>query len=255
MALDLPPLHDELTFLAPLSEQRATGLVTWLTAGLGSGTVLDIGCGWGELLLRIAEAAPSCQAVGVDTDLSSLEEARRRASDRGLSDRVSFLAGDGEHVGPAAVDALVCIGATQTWGPPVEAGQPLDYASALDAIRGRVPDGGRVVYADGIWSRPPTPEAIAPLAGRDDEFVTLDALRSLAEEAGFDVAASDEATLEEWDAFEAGFTAGYDVWLAHHSPGHPDAASVRQRAKDQRSAYLQGYRGVLGMGYLQLIAE
>ncbi len=85
--------------------------------------------------------------------------------------------------------------------------------------------------------------------------MTLDALRSLAQEAGFEVAASDEATLEEWDAFEAGFTAGYDVWLAHHSPDHPDAASVRQRAEDQRTAYLQGYRGVLGMGYLQLIAE
>ena len=254
MAPDLPPLHDELTFLAPLSEQRAAGLVTWLTTELDSGTVLDIGCGWGELLLRIAEAAPSCQAVGVDTDESSLQEARRRASARGLSDRVSFLAGDGEHVGPAVVDALVCIGATQVWGPPVEAGQPLDYDSALDAIRGRVPDGGRVVYADGIWSRPPTPEATAQLGGRDDELVTLDVLCSLAEEAGFEVASADEATMEEWDVFEAGFTARYDTWLAHHSPGHPDAASVRERAARQRASYVDGYRGVLGMGYLQLLA-
>jgi cyclopropane fatty-acyl-phospholipid synthase-like methyltransferase len=253
MALDLPPLHDELAFLAPLSEQRATGLVAWLTAGLGSGTLLDIGCGWGELLLRVAEAAPACHVVGVDTDETSLQEARRRASARGLADRVNLLAGDAEHVGPAAVDALVCIGATQVWGPPVEAEQPLDYGSALDAIRGRVRDGGRVVYADGIWSRPPTPEAVARLAGRDDEFVTLDTLCSLAEEAGFEVAAADEATPEEWDAFEAGFAARYDSWLAHHSPGHPDAALVRQRVEDQRASYVHGYRGVLGMGYLQLV--
>ena len=86
------------------------------------------------------------------------------------------------------------------------------------------------MYADGIWSRPPTPEATAPLSGRDDEFVTLDELSSIAVDAGFDIVSADEATLDEWDAFESGFTARYDTWLATHSPDHPDAASVRERA-------------------------
>ena len=180
--------------------------------------------------------------------------ARRRAAARGLSDRVTFLAGNGKHVGPAAVDALIAIGSTQVWGPPVEANQPLAYGKAFDAIRGRVRDGGRVVYGDGIWSRPPTPEATAPLSGRDDEFVTLDELSSIAVDAGFDIVSADEATLDEWDAFESGFTARYDTWLAAHSPDDPDAASVRDRAARQRASYVDGYRGVLGMGYLQLIA-
>jgi SAM-dependent methyltransferase len=255
MAPELPPLYDELSFLSPLSDERASGLVTWLADGLSDGgNVLDVGCGWGELLLRVAEAAPTCHAIGVDLDESSLAEATRRAQARGLSSRVTFLAGDGEHVGPAAVDALIAIGATQVWGPPVEANQPLDYASAFDAIRGRVRDGGRVVYADGIWSRPPTPAATAPLSGRDDEFVPLDNLRALAEDAGFSVDAADEATLDEWDVFESGFTARCDTWLAAHPHDHPDADEVRQRGADQRASYRHGYRGVLGMGYLRLLA-
>ena len=48
----------------------------------------------------------------------------------------------------------------------------------------------------------------------------------------------DEATLEEWDAFEEGFTATLP----------PD------RAATQRASYHQGYRSVLGFAYLQLLA-
>lgn len=254
MPLDLPPLHDDLTFLSPLSEERAAELVSFLAAGLSDGgTVLDIGCGWGELLLRVAEAAPRCQAIGVDLDESSLGEGRTRAAARGL-DRVTFLTGKGRSVGPAAVDAVICIGATQVWGPKVEEAQPLAYANAFDAIRGRVRDGGRVVYGDGIWSSPPTPQATAPLAGRDDEFVTIAELVALAEEAGFSVESADEATLDEWDAFEGGYVAGYDTWLAAHSSDDPDADQVRSLAERQRTAYVDGYRGVLGLGYLQLTA-
>ncbi len=255
MALDLAPLHDDLTFLSPMSEERASRLVSWLVADLAEGaTVLDIGCGWAELLLRVASAAPASSVIGVDLDEASLAEAGRRAAERGLSGRATFLAGDGESVGPAAVDALIAVGSTQVWGPPVEENQPLDYAAAFDAIRGRVRDGGRVVYGDGIWSRPPTPAATAPLSGRDDEFVDLGRLTRLATDAGFAIAAVGEASLEEWDAFESGFTAGCARWLATHSPDDPDAAAVRDRAARQQAAYLDGYRGVLGLGYLQLIA-
>ena len=49
--------------------------------------------------------------------------------------------------------------------------------------------------------------------------------------------------------------AGYETWLATHSPDDPEAAAVRDRVADQRAAYADGYRGVLGMGYLQLVAD
>jgi hypothetical protein len=76
----------------------------------------------------------------------------------------------------------------------------------------------------------------------------------LAVEHGFAPVAVQEASLAEWDAFESGFTARYATWLARHGPDHPDAADVRQRAKDQRDAYFRGYRGILGLAYLELLA-
>jgi hypothetical protein len=252
---DLPPPSDDLVFLSPLSEERAGRLVDWLADGLPSGsTLLDVGCGWGELSLRVAAAAPSAHVVGVDLDPVALDEARRRAGDRGLGDRTSYLTGDGAVTGPEQVDALVAIGASHVWAPQTEEAQPLAYAAALSGIRDRVRRGGRVVYGDGIWSRSPTPEAIAPLSGRADEFVGLADLVDVAVSHGFATVAVHEASQEEWDAFESGFTARYATWLAGHAPDHPDAAEVRTRAAKQRDAYFRGYRGVLGLAYLQLLA-
>ncbi|MET0839902.1 MAG: methyltransferase domain-containing protein [Marmoricola sp.] len=253
--VDLAPLSDDLVFLSPLSEERAARLVGWLSDGLSAGsTLLDVGCGWGELSLRVAAAARLARVVGVDLDRIALDEARRRARDRGLEDRTSYLPGDGAITGPDEVDALVAIGASHVWGPSTEDDQPLAYAAALSGIRDRVRRGGRVVYGDGIWSRSPTPEAIAPLGGRVDEFVMLHELVDLAVEHGFAPVAVHEAGQEEWDAFESGFTARYATWLAEHAPDHPDADEVRGLAARQRDAYHRGYRGVLGLAYLQLLA-
>ena len=63
-----------------------------------------------------------------------------------------------------------------------------------------------------------------------------------------------QATLAEWDEFESGCAARYVSWLAEHEPDHPDTAEVKRRAARQRHDYLQGYRGVLGMAYLALVA-
>jgi SAM-dependent methyltransferase len=246
------PLHHDLTFLSPLSEERAARLVAFLADGRPS-SVLDVGCGWGELLLRVLEAAPDARGLGVDLDEDSLTAARSHAVRRGVGDRAVFEARDAKQT-PGPFDAVTCIGASQIWGPDVAEAQPLDYAAALTALRALLPHGGRLVYGEGIWSRPPTPEAIAPLAGRDDEYVALGALVEIAERHGFAVMAAHEAGLDEWDAFESGFTAGYARWLAEHEPDDPEAEEVRGLAARQHASYFGGYRGILGLAYLELVA-
>jgi len=247
-----PPLHQDLTFLAPLSDERAARLVGFLT-GQVPATVLDVGCGWAELLLRVLEAAPSATGLGVDLDEESLARARRVADERGPGARATFEARDARGVrGP--FDAVTCIGASQIWGPDVEETQPLDYAAALTALRALLPRGGRLVYGEGIWSAPPTPAATAPLSGRDDEYVTLAQLVTIAEAHGLGVLAAHEASVDEWDAFESGFAAGWVRWLAEHPADDPDADEVRARVARQHASYLGGYRGVLGLAYLHLVA-
>lgn len=253
MPLDLTPPHEDLTFMSPLSATRADGLADFL-AGIGAGTVLDIGCGWAELLLRTLERSPDLRGVGVDSDARSVSHGQALARQRGLDDRVELRAGEAPQALPDRAGAAICIGASQVFGPPVEAHQPLDYAAALHAVRRLLPTGGRAVFADGIWSTEPTPAAAAPLAGRLDEFVRLGALAEIAVEEGFMPVSVAEAGQAEWDEFESGFSACYARWLAEHPFDHPDAAEVRARAAAQRAAYFDGYRGTLGMAYLCLLA-
>jgi|GEM_PF-6207628 len=97
---------------------------------------------------------------------------------------------------------------------------------------------------------PPHPAATAPLAGRDDEFLTQDALRAQIHAAGFDVVDEDQVTLEEWDVFEAGFRDRFTRWLEANDAGHPAAEQIRRQYEERRAAYEDGYRGVLGDGLL-----
>ena len=250
--LDFTPFHQDLTWMTPLSKARGDRLVAFL-AESEPATVYDVGCGWAELLLRVLAASPSSRGRGADLDAVAIEHGRSEAQRRELATRVELVTADArELTGPA--DAVLCIGSSQVWGPPVEEAQPLDYAAALRALRALVPRGSRVVYGEGIWSRPPTPAAVAPLAGRDDEFVGLPALLELVAAAGFLPVQVHEASTDEWDVFESGFAARYAHWLAEHDPDHPDADEVRARAARQRAAYFDGYRGVLGMAYLCLVA-
>jgi SAM-dependent methyltransferase len=254
--IDLTSHYVDLAFLSPLSDRRADSLIQFLADGEPR-LVLDLGCGWAELLLRTLSALSDSVGVGIDRDPDAIEHGKANAVNRGLDDRLTLIAGDASVEAPESADAVICIGASQIWdptfgdAPPTE---PLDYRRALTAIRGLVPRGGRVVYGEAIWSTTPTAAAVAPLAGRLDEFVPLAELVEIATSCGFAPMAIHEADLDEWDTFESGVSACYARWLAGHDSHDPAAADVRQRADRQRAAYLHGYRGVLGLAYLELLA-
>lgn len=250
---ELPPHHRHLSFMAPLSEPRAAALVAFLSAH-ARGTVVDIGCGWAGLLTRLLVASPAVRGLGLDLKDDGFAHAREVAQAQGVADRLDLVAGDAKQHLPSVVQGAICIGASQVWAAPADEPQPLDYAAALQALRRVLPAGAPLVYGDGIWSMPPTPAAAAPLAGRLDEFVALPDLVDLAWASGFAVVQVHEATQDEWDAFESGYTARYAAWLAAHGPSHADFEAMRSRALRQRDAYFRGYRGVLGMAYLALLA-
>ena len=52
--------------------------------------VADVGCGHGSSTLLLAASYPASQVVGFDYHEQSVEQARKRAVDAGLADRVSF---------------------------------------------------------------------------------------------------------------------------------------------------------------------
>jgi SAM-dependent methyltransferase len=54
------------------------------------GRIADVGCGHGASTILLAEAYPAATVIGFDADKGSIEAARRRAADAGMTDRVRF---------------------------------------------------------------------------------------------------------------------------------------------------------------------
>ena len=137
---ELPPSLTRLTFHGPLSEARAARLVARLARN-GPRTVLDIGSGWGELMLRVLAAVPDGTGLGLDTDEGDLARGRENARVRGLADRVTFVreSGVGTTRGPA--DLVLCVGASHAL---TEVEPPGHAAAALAELRRLVTAGGRL---------------------------------------------------------------------------------------------------------------
>jgi ubiquinone/menaquinone biosynthesis C-methylase UbiE len=75
------------TRLIPGGLAQVPGLENTLQAGC---RVVDTACGAGAGLVRLAEAYPACEIVGVDGDEFSISLARKRVADAGLTERVSL---------------------------------------------------------------------------------------------------------------------------------------------------------------------
>ena len=76
----------------------------------GGGTILEIGCGTGNLLLELAKAFPGARVVGIDIDDASLAIARGKIEKAGLAGRVEVrrVAPDAA-LAPASADACVMV--------------------------------------------------------------------------------------------------------------------------------------------------
>jgi SAM-dependent methyltransferase len=247
---DLPPRLTRLTFHGPLSEARAARLVARL-AEAAPATVLDIGCGWGELMLRVLDAVPGATGTGVDLNTEDLARGRANAEARGLQERVDFVEESAAGTGRAPADLVICLSASHA----LSAAEPPEHtAAALRALRRLVTPGGRVLLAEGYWQRTPAPAELAAMwpDASAGELLDLPTLVDTAVAAGFRPVWTETATTEEWDDFESGYQSDVEEWLATH-PGHPLAAETRTRVDKHRAAWLRGYRDVLGIAYLTLV--
>src|SRR4051794_32974519 len=101
--------HGDLPFHNPLDPAQLDEVLALV--GLGPGdSVLDLGCGAGELLVRAAERS-GCSGLGVDDAEVQIAEARRRAQERVPDAGLRFEVGDAGGLEAAEPFALVaCVG-------------------------------------------------------------------------------------------------------------------------------------------------
>jgi SAM-dependent methyltransferase len=227
----------------PVAAPVSDATVRRLVARLGPvARVLDLGCGFGEWLLAALDGAHGATGVGVDTSRPALDEARRRASDRGLADRVAYEEVEAAAYRGAGFDAVLCIGATHAFG---------GLAGTLDAVRAHLRPEGRVLLGEGFWDGEPTPQAMSALGAEPGELPDLPGIVEQARAAGYEPGYGHVSSAEEWDDYEWSWTGSLTDWALTEA-GDADRASALSIASTHRDEWLAGYRGQLGFVSLVL---
>ena len=118
---------------------RANLLDSWLPALNGvhekltrGGRVADVGCGHGASSILIAQGYPNATVVGFDYHQASIEQARRRAQDAGVGERIRFEVATADSFPGQGYDLIACFDCLHDMGDPVAAARHIREALAPD---------------------------------------------------------------------------------------------------------------------------
>ncbi|MEM9382810.1 MAG: class I SAM-dependent methyltransferase [Planctomycetota bacterium] len=220
-----------VTYNAPLGPERARDLAARI-GDAGARRVLDLCCGRGALLCDVLRGSAGARGTGVDLDADSIAAAEARARADGVGDRARFEVGDAARwldEAPGEVDAVACVGGSHAFGG----------ADGMLAAFARSTDARIALIGDGVYASAPDERVVEMLGPLASSMVDYE---RRAAGAGWRVLWSDRSTLDEWDAFEGGWTE------AVRALGTTDAAAF---AREREAAY-RLYRGVLEFGWFLL---
>jgi ubiquinone/menaquinone biosynthesis C-methylase UbiE len=188
----LPPMDLMRWFVV----RRAVSLVERQAVAMKqTGQAVDLGCGPGHLVFRLAQAAPALQITGVDLSDEMLLQAEQHARRSGLQERVSLKKGDAAQIPfpENSLDLVISTLSLHHWSDPVsvldemarvlrppdpDTGQPGGSFVIFDLRR----DMGAPFYLL-FWfvTRYVAPQALRrvnePLGSRDAAFTLHEALR------------------------------------------------------------------------------
>lgn len=227
--------HERHPVAAPLCDASVDAL-TGLVAAYHPHTVLDVGCGSAQWLVRLLERVPDARGVGVDRSAQAIAAAQALASNRGIGDRIELRRQDAASIGDDRYDALLCVGSTHALG---------GLALTLKALHSWGGAGTVAVVGDGFWSRPPDAATLTALDATPEEFPSYAGLVRLVESQGWAPVHVHVSALSEWDDYEWAWVSTLRRW-ARQNPNDPDAADGLAFADQHEQMWLDGYRETLG---------
>ena len=232
----------ELIWNAPVSESKIALQIAALALCEGQ-QVLDVGCGCGEVLLRICEAH-AVAATGIDSSSEHIAEARRRTDDRNLKGNARFLEADAQswNVESASFDVVICLGASHAFGLGSKA-----YINALHRILPMVRPGGQILISE-AYAKQSIPEGYREFIGDSttDEMTHESNVMS-GKSLGLIPLGAWTSSEDEWDEFEWNYQRVVEQRADHPQASDTDI-SKRFRRREWIDAYLRWGRDTLGYG-------
>ena len=213
---------------------------------LEAGTrVLDLGSGSGEMLCIWAR---DFGVIGTGIDMSQLftEQAKLRAEELGVADRVKFIHGDAAgYISDEKVGVAACVGATWIGG---------GISGTIELLLRSLCPGGIILIGEPYWRQLPPTEEVAKrcLAGSTVDFLLLPELLASFGHLGYDVVEMVLADQDSWDRYEAAKWLTMRRWL-EANPEDKFAKEVRAKLTLEPERYAAYTREYLGWGVFALM--
>lgn len=213
---------------------------------LKAGTrILDLGSGSGEMLCTWAR---DYGIFGTGIDMSHLftEQAKLRAEELGVADKVKFIHADASgYVSKEKVGVASCLGATWIGG---------GAAGTTDLLTKSLTPGGIILIGEPYWRQLPPSEEVARNcdANSISDFHSLPELIGSFGDLGYDVIEMVLADQDSWDRYEAAKWFTMRLWL-EANPDDDFGKEVRTLLNSEPKRYAAYTREYLGWGVFALM--
>jgi len=207
--------------------------------------VLDLASGSGEMLCTWAR---DYGITGTGVDMSELftEQAKLRAKELGVAEKVRFIHGDAAgYVSEEKVGVASCVGATWIGG---------GVAGTVELLSKSLKAGGIILIGEPYWRKLPPTENIAKecFAGSISDFLILPELVASFGKIGCDVVEMVLANQDGWDRYEAAKWLTMRKWL-EANPNDEMAKEVREKLTTEPVRHAAYTREYLGWGVFALM--
>jgi SAM-dependent methyltransferase len=229
--------HREHVVCNPTSEDKLARLVGLLRLP-AKARVVDIACGKGEFLIRLAEAY-AIRGTGIDISPFCIADAQRRLKVRMPRAEVVFSEMSGSDFRPEAPRNFTlasCIGASWVFG---------GHTGTLDALSGMVAPGGWVIVGEPYWLQEPSEEYLTASGISRDSFGTHAGNADAGEQRGLDLVHTFVSSKDDWDRYE-GLQWYATAEYARSHLDDPDLPELLERVAKAKVVYLRWGRDILG---------
>jgi SAM-dependent methyltransferase len=228
--------HRDHVLCNPLSESKLDEMIRLLDLSPGA-RVLDLACGKGELLVRLAERH-GARGVGVDLSPFCIADLRALAVARVPGAQLELLTMDAaDYRGAAAsFDLACCLGASWAFG---------GHEATLRALAAFVRPGGQVLVGEPFWRRAPEPAYLEWSGLRSDEFGSHAANVEVGAAVGLVPLYALASNEDDFDRYESLQWRAAERHAREH-PDDPDVHELLERVERGRHAYVTWGRATLG---------
>jgi cyclopropane fatty-acyl-phospholipid synthase-like methyltransferase len=199
--------------------------------------VLDIACGKGEYLVRLAEMY-TASGVGVDISPYCINDCKEKHRERITEADLVFLEMDGAKYKPDApesFDLSMCLGASWVFK---------DHRGTLQALKGMTKPGGFVVVGEPFWLKEPDNEYLEATQMTKDDYRSHEENVLVGEEEGLTSLYTIVSSQDDWDHYETLQWWAVNDYIQSH-PDDPDNQELLERTMKTREIYLRWGRNTL----------